>query len=55
MGKALSKKLCKLTGKKYLKENLDEYRTIIKKAKYVCLKCGRVSKFKKNLCEPEKI
>jgi hypothetical protein len=55
MGKAPSKKLCKLATKKYLKEHLGEYLDIVKKPKYVCLKCGRVSRLKKNLCNPEKI
>jgi len=31
-------------------EVLDTYRKLVKKPKYVCMKCGRVSNKKKILC-----
>ena len=55
MGKTTGKKLCKLAGKKYLKDNLAEYLELVKDPRYVCMKCGRLSRRKKNLCEPRKL
>ena len=53
--KLKGKSLCKVVGKKYLRTNLDDYRDLVKKAKYICLKCGRVARLKKNLCNPVKL
>ena len=55
MAKVSGKKLCKITGKKYLRDHLEEYLELVRDPKYVCLKCGRLSKRKKNLCEPRKL
>ncbi|KJF26476.1 hypothetical protein [Clostridium aceticum] len=46
------KKLCKLK-KKELKENLMDYKKIVKDATHVCSKCGRTCNDKKRLCSSE--
>lgn len=48
-------KLCKFVKKNKIKDNLDEYLRLVSDPKYICLKCGRTSKDKKNLCDPKKI
>ncbi|UCF07159.1 MAG: hypothetical protein JSV33_14795 [bacterium] len=55
MAKLKGKSLCKIASKKQFKNNIDDYRKLVKQAKYICLKCGRVAKAKKNLCEPTKL
>jgi len=46
-------KLCQL-GKKEIEENLAAIAEVVSKPKYICQKCARVSKKKKNLCKPKK-
>jgi hypothetical protein len=48
-------KLCKLADKKYPKKKFAEYAELIRKAAYICEKCGRAAAVKKNLCKPQKI
>lgn len=55
MAKLKEKSLCKLVGNKILKKNLEAYSELIRDPNFVCGKCGRAAKDKKNLCEPEKI
>lgn len=51
----MGKKLCKLVSGDYLDENMKAYMAIVKEPKYVCKKCGRVSKDEDLLCKPKKI
>ncbi|QUH24385.1 hypothetical protein [Serpentinicella alkaliphila] len=54
MGKK-DKKLCKLVIEDYIKDEFDKYKEIVKEAKYVCRKCGRVARKDKRLCKPEEM
>jgi hypothetical protein len=47
-------KLCQL-DKKEIEENLAAIAEGVSKPKYICQKCARVSKKKKNLCKPKKL
>jgi hypothetical protein len=47
-------KLCNL-DKKEIEENLPAIVDAVSKPKYICQKCARVSKKKKNLCKPKKL
>jgi hypothetical protein len=49
----MAKSLCKLVGKKILKEDPASYIDLVSKPRFVCLNCGRVANSKKNLCKPE--
>jgi hypothetical protein len=45
------KTLCELK-KEYLKENLQEYKKLVRDAGFVCKKCGRAAKDAERLCKP---
>ena len=47
--------LCYFQNIGLLKERLDEYKMLIRDAKYVCKDCGRSAARAENLCFPEKI
>jgi hypothetical protein len=47
-------KFCQL-GKKEIEENFAVIAEVVSKPKYICEKCARVSKKKKNLCKPKKL
>lgn len=47
-------KICKL-DKKEIEENMPAIVDVVSKPKYICQKCARVSKKKKNLCKPKKL
>ncbi len=49
----MTKSLCKLIGKKILKEDPAAYIDLVSKPRFVCFNCGRVADSKKNLCKPE--
>ena len=51
----MSKCLCKLVSDDYLEENMKSYMALVKEAKFVCKKCGRVAKDEDRLCKPKKI
>ena len=58
MGKkdfADDKKLCKLVKDDALDDHLSAYIDLVDKPRFVCSKCGRVAREKKNLCKPEKM
>jgi hypothetical protein len=44
------KHLCKI--KDHIKEDFDEYRQLVKDARFVCLKCGRAAREEHHLCKP---
>jgi hypothetical protein len=51
-----SQTLCELIEeKKYLKKHFEEYRELVRDARFVCRKCGRVAHREKNLCKPTKL
>lgn len=45
-----SKHMCKL--KDDIKENLDQYQQLVKDARFICMKCGRVAQDEDRLCKP---
>jgi hypothetical protein len=47
--------LCYFQNIGLLREKLDEYKKLIRDAKYVCKDCGRSAANPDNLCFPEKI
>jgi hypothetical protein len=47
--------LCGQAYKNILNSDLPEYIKIVKKADYICTKCGRVANTKKVLCESKRI
>ena len=47
--------LCYLVNMGYMESSLDDYKKLIKDAKFVCKKCGRSANDKENLCRPGKI
>ena len=50
----INKTLCKVS-KEGIKGDLDRLIEIVKKPKFICEKCARVSKRKKYLCHPIRI
>ena len=47
--------LCFLDNLGYVKTHLDEYKKLVKNARFVCKACGRVAVSDKNLCSPQKL
>jgi hypothetical protein len=47
--------LCKLEEEGFIKDSLDDYIKLVRKGKFVCRRCGRVARKKRNLCKPEKL
>ena len=47
--------LCFLHNVGFVKDNLEEYKKLVKDGKFVCKNCGRVAVEEKNLCAPEKL
>ena len=44
------KHLCKL--KDQIKEDFEQYRQLVKDARFVCMKCGRAARDERHLCKP---
>jgi hypothetical protein len=47
-----------LRSQELLEMGVDEkeyYKTLVKGAKFICMKCGRAAASRKNLCEPEEL
>ena len=49
------KHLCYLQGKGFIKENVEEYKNMVRNGKYMCKGCGRVAVKPESLCAPEKL
>lgn len=49
------KTLCELCDEGFIRDNLEEYKKLVRKGKFVCRKCGRIARKEKQLCKPEKI
>lgn len=47
--------LCKLEEAGFIKDSLADYIKLVRKGKFVCQRCGRVARKKRNLCKPEKL
>jgi hypothetical protein len=47
--------LCYLHNIGFLTKNLDDYKRLVKDAKYICKACGRTAVKDTNLCVPEKL
>lgn len=47
------KHLCYLNNIGFLASNPDDYKALLRNAKYVCKNCGRAAAEAKNLCKPE--
>jgi hypothetical protein len=51
----VKKSLCGLVEEGYLRDQTQDYKKLVKKPKYICRRCGRAARKKRNLCRPEKI
>jgi len=49
------KHLCYLQHLGYQLQDMDGYKSLVRKGKYLCKLCGRVAADKKNLCRPVKL
>jgi len=49
------KHMCYLSNLEYQKSNPEEYKELIKDAKFYCENCGRVAVDEKNLCKAMKL
>ncbi len=47
--------LCYLQNVGFVKNKLEQYKKLVKDAKFVCTQCGRTAASDKNLCGPRKI
>ena len=47
--------LCLLENIGYLRVAFDDYKRMVKGAKFICKECGRVAGDARNLCAPEKL
>jgi hypothetical protein len=49
------KRLCSLVKKGRQKDRANEYKKLLRGARYMCRKCGRAAARAKCLCKPEKL
>jgi hypothetical protein len=47
--------LCYLQNMGYVENYFNDYKELIRNAKFVCKNCGRSAANEENLCKPEKI
>lgn len=47
--------LCYLVNMGYIESSFDDYKKLVKDAKFVCKQCGRAADSAENICRPEKI
>jgi hypothetical protein len=47
--------LCYLQNMGYLENYFNDYKELVKNARFVCKNCGRSAGNEENLCRPEKI
>lgn len=45
--------LCVAKALGYVKNNLEDYKGLVRDSKFVCKECGRTAASAKNLCAPE--
>jgi len=53
--KMAGKRLCSLVKRGCQKDQADEYKDLLRGARYMCRKCGRAAAKAKCLCKPEKL
>ncbi len=54
LGKKIKKELCKW-GKGSYGKNVEDLAPLVQAPQFFCTTCGRVSRFKKYLCDPKKL
>jgi len=47
--------LCYLANLGYQAQDTEDYRKLVREAKYICQGCGRAAADKINLCRPKKL
>jgi hypothetical protein len=47
--------LCHLLSMRILDANSEEYKKLVRNAKYICIGCGRTAASEKNLCAPREL
>ena len=47
--------LCYLVNMGYIESSFNDYKELVRDAKFVCQKCGRSANSDENLCRPVKI
>ena len=47
--------LCLLENIGYLRVAFDDYKPMVRGAKFICKECGRVAGDERNLCAPERL
>jgi len=47
--------LCYLVNMGYLESSLEDYKKLVKDAKFVCKNCGRTADSEEYVCQPAKI
>jgi hypothetical protein len=47
--------LCYLENTGYLENCRDDFKKLVKNARFICKKCGRSAAHKENLCDPDTI
>lgn len=49
------KHLCFLHNIGFIQQSPDEYKELVRNAKYICQQCGRAAAKKENLCKPQEL
>ena len=52
---AEKRSLCELEKDGVLADDIKAYKKLVRKGKYVCRRCGRSARKKRNLCRPDKL
>ncbi len=47
--------LCYLVNMGYMQSNPEDFKKLVRDAKFVCKKCGRSANSEENLCQPQKL
>jgi hypothetical protein len=47
--------LCYLENIGYIKDHFEEYKELVRNARYVCRNCGRSAVNEDSLCKPDKL
>ena len=55
MSEATDKTLCALQEEGYIDSHTEEFKKLIRPARFFCRNCGRSAVSENNLCNPEKL